>query len=94
MQCGDKPTLGVPQFAWMQWWQSGGGGGGDLASCCSPGSRRRQLKSHNSRRSGPGLPSARPTWVAKIHQATVLADRFCFSIGGGSWHQRRGGGLK
>ena len=57
---------------------------------CPPGSRRRQSTSRHSRRSRPGLTSPRLTWVTKMppsHQAAVLAHRFCFSIGGGSWHQ-------
>ena len=58
-----------------------------LQTCCSLGRRQRQSTYHHSRGSRLGLPSLRPTWVLKIHQAAVLAHRFCFSFSGGSWQQ-------
>ena len=64
---------------------SGGGKVWDRAQQIgsSSGSWRRQSTSRQSRRSRPGLPSPRPTWVTKIHQAAVLAHRFHFSIAAG-----------
>ena len=54
-----------------------------LQSCCSPCSQRCQSTSRHSQRSRPGLPLPRLAGVTKIHQATVLAHHFCFSIAAG-----------
>ena len=52
----------------------GGGGCEKALRCgCSPGSWRRLIDF---------------SLLTKIHQAPVLAHRFCFCIGGGLWHQQ------